>query len=258
MATSIYDLPVVTYTDPYACSNNVSFNYFYIKGMIPGAHLYVPTEPVLLASQDIINVLEISISSKILAVEYKDSLELSITININGWNYGHLITTFTDMTPTEANEWFLSRTDEAIRRSIINFCKQNGLDKSEGIVNYFFSELVKNNRFAVHLANNEASSHKIVLSNDGVSLFSTNQGTLLSKKSQDLPGVSNVVQDCPEVSCKHVYDFKGKSTSVMDMVMHLNDYHRWTREQIADWIDELAEQGMDFDFKDESDDTVLY
>ena len=27
--------------------------------------------------------------------------------------------------------------------------------------------------------------------------------------------------------------------SVLDMTIHLNDRHRWTREKIADWVDEL-------------------
>lgn len=40
--------------------------------------------------------------------------------------------------------------------------------------------------------------------------------------------------DCPE-ACGH-YD--GDST-VLSMIAHLNDVHRWTREAIADWLEEI-------------------
>lgn len=32
-------------------------------------------------------------------------------------------------------------------------------------------------------------------------------------------------------------------------IMHINDFHNWTREQIADWLDELADEGtINIDF----------
>ena len=30
----------------------------------------------------------------------------------------------------------------------------------------------------------------------------------------------------------------GKAESVVNIVMHLNDLHRWVRERIADWVEE--------------------
>lgn len=37
--------------------------------------------------------------------------------------------------------------------------------------------------------------------------------------------------------------------SVFDMIMHLNDTHRWTRARVAEWMDELvAKKGWCFDF----------
>lgn len=38
---------------------------------------------------------------------------------------------------------------------------------------------------------------------------------------------------CP---ASHVLDKQCLQNSLQDMVMHLNDYHRWTREKIADWL----------------------
>lgn len=37
--------------------------------------------------------------------------------------------------------------------------------------------------------------------------------------------------------------------SIWLQVQHLNDFHRWSREKIADWIDELIEAGYDLSFK---------
>lgn len=34
---------------------------------------------------------------------------------------------------------------------------------------------------------------------------------------------------------------------VYAMVMHLNDDHRWKRERIADWLDDLAAEGLDLE-----------
>lgn len=38
--------------------------------------------------------------------------------------------------------------------------------------------------------------------------------------------------------------------SLMDAIMHLNDHHEWSRERIADWLDELHDSGLvDLEFK---------
>lgn len=43
--------------------------------------------------------------------------------------------------------------------------------------------------------------------------------------------------DCP-AECGHQGYFGGLPT-LEELITHLNDDHRWTREQIADWIDTL-------------------
>lgn len=65
-----------------------------------------------------------------------------------------------------------------------------------------------------------------------------------------LPGVEEKVM-CPNY---HARLWRG---SVYDTIIHLNDTHKWPREKIADWIDELADQGYNFDFPDPEEPDVL-
>lgn len=39
--------------------------------------------------------------------------------------------------------------------------------------------------------------------------------------------------------CPHNCDF-GLEKSMQDLIAHLNDYHKWTREQIADHVESLG------------------
>lgn len=67
----------------------------------------------------------------------------------------------------------------------------------------------------------------------------------VSNLSKKLPGVDSKVEyPC---SCKDVLTEKGLPTinTLWIMVQHLNDRHvEWTRERIADWIDELHDTGQ--------------
>jgi hypothetical protein len=40
--------------------------------------------------------------------------------------------------------------------------------------------------------------------------------------------------DCPACCCRH--------GSLLSVVFHLNDSYRWTREQIADWVEQIEQQ----------------
>jgi hypothetical protein len=48
-----------------------------------------------------------------------------------------------------------------------------------------------------------------------------------------LPGMSADVKHPPDTSCEV------KSGRLREMIIHLNDHHKWTREQIADWLETL-------------------
>lgn len=44
---------------------------------------------------------------------------------------------------------------------------------------------------------------------------------------------------CPEAECT---DESSVCDSLTNLIWHLNDYHYWTREQIADWLDAKEEK----------------
>jgi len=62
----------------------------------------------------------------------------------------------------------------------------------------------------------------------------------LQDLSRGLPGMTKRV-DHPltSSSCTDLHFSAGFSERLYDMVIHMNDDHRWTREQIADWIETL-------------------
>jgi hypothetical protein len=76
----------------------------------------------------------------------------------------------------------------------------------------------------------------------------------VSTKSRQLPGMDHKVK-CPLLGHKigdhFLFDGTKKTifctdknpVSLWSQVQHLNDEHKWTREQIADWLDELHDSG---------------
>ena len=70
----------------------------------------------------------------------------------------------------------------------------------------------------------------------------------LSTKSMKLPGMSHRVGKCPVIP--HTLYSCTKSRDTRTMIIHLNDHHKWPREKIADWLDELHDAGIiDIEFK---------
>lgn len=77
-------------------------------------------------------------------------------------------------------------------------------------------------------------------------ILSDMQSNTVRDMSQNLPGVAQIVL-CP-CSC-------GARMSVWRAVQHLNDTMKWTRAEIADWLDELQDnQGYDFTFSSDNKD----
>lgn len=76
----------------------------------------------------------------------------------------------------------------------------------------------------------------------------------VAEKSKELPGMSAaVVLPCTD-ECRDI----PRTWNLRDAIMHLNDTCRWTREKIADWLDDLHDTGqvnLEFDpWKEETDD----
>jgi hypothetical protein len=51
---------------------------------------------------------------------------------------------------------------------------------------------------------------------------------------------ANAEVHCPVPQPNPCFMSDDDTRSVLDMVIHLNDSHRWTREQVADWLDTLS------------------
>jgi hypothetical protein len=73
----------------------------------------------------------------------------------------------------------------------------------------------------------------------------------IESASRGLPGMDTDV-DCPVGECNDMnmnkfgeWEVIGHQRgSLWRIIQHLNDQHRWTREKIADWIDELHDKGI--------------
>ena len=61
---------------------------------------------------------------------------------------------------------------------------------------------------------------------------------------EDLPGAN-------EMAVHPVYSRDNEDEmAISDIIISLNDYHHWSREQIADWLDKLHDTGaVDLSFK---------
>lgn len=60
----------------------------------------------------------------------------------------------------------------------------------------------------------------------------------IQKASKELPGITTLVKS--PCDCKRKYDH----FTLWSLIQHLNDEHKeWTREKIADWLDELHDSG---------------
>jgi hypothetical protein len=84
-------------------------------------------------------------------------------------------------------------------------------------------------------------------------LMGTKTGTTKSAKNKKvgeavvdalgkaIPGFSTMRQPCPRPTehTIHCDTFQDPDTLLQETIVHLNDHHRWSREQIADWLDTL-------------------
>lgn len=61
---------------------------------------------------------------------------------------------------------------------------------------------------------------------------------IFMQKALDLPGMLEKSPACPGTDCDMHYD------QLAGTVMHLNDKHKWTREQIAVWLQDNHDRGI--------------
>ena len=69
-----------------------------------------------------------------------------------------------------------------------------------------------------------------------------------------LPDAQKIIcLDCPGKNSipSSLCDSTATGSKLMHYVIHLNDYHKWSRDQIADWLDKLHDDGViDIAFKE--------
>lgn len=92
-----------------------------------------------------------------------------------------------------------------------------------------------------------AGLFKINVENNGNVYMSTNnanyKGHEISQATKQLPGMDAKVY-CPCQFEDWVCDFKKTATKIWYIVQHLNDDAKWTRDKVADWLDELHDTGQ--------------
>jgi hypothetical protein len=93
--------------------------------------------------------------------------------------------------------------------------------------------------------------HEISLygaSSDSFHSFTPQPESEFSKHSKQLPGVQALVE-CPVKDCRQERQLR--KSSLWGLIQHVNDYHKWDRNQMADWLDKLYDDGVvDIAFKE--------
>jgi hypothetical protein len=102
---------------------------------------------------------------------------------------------------------------------------------------------------AMEKAQNEIAKHKAAYS--PLAAYSIGTHSFNPNISYDVPPVSRQLQrksnELPGVSEKVTHPVTGDVYRLSTVIMDLNDNHRWTREQIADWLETLD---IDINFKE--------
>lgn len=158
---------------------------------------------------------------------------------------------------TEINNgllYHLSDLDYVIELIIKNVTsKMSGAEYSNMQIQYVTKKI--HNQLKV---NSKASGYSISYS-PAPSVNKQNSTNEFAKLSEQLPGIkTEVAFPCDCVS--RMYDPKAdqyveyphiiKKGLIHAVIMHLNDQHKWSREKIADWLDELHDTGqVDIAFK---------
>ena len=95
----------------------------------------------------------------------------------------------------------------------------------------------------------EAEMEQTLLDEEAGDRLSSDFYHHLKKRIKDIEArVECPSDDCDLLSTDWATGAKeGYRNGVYAMVMHLNDDHRWKRERIADWLDDLAAEGLDLE-----------
>lgn len=74
-----------------------------------------------------------------------------------------------------------------------------------------------------------------------------------SMAAKNLPGVDEIVKECPGCKENGLGESGYDNTRLYNLIMHLNDSHKWSREKIADWIESYFDEVPAFQVKKEEE-----
>lgn len=66
--------------------------------------------------------------------------------------------------------------------------------------------------------------------------------SILGTLSKAIPSLNEIIKGCPASGCT----YRKSQLPISQAIMHLNDYHKWPRNEVADWLESLD---VDLQFK---------
>lgn len=72
----------------------------------------------------------------------------------------------------------------------------------------------------------------------------SNGSSVMSGLTKLFPALMTVNKSCPSEICKNTSWGKA-SHPLSDVIIHLNDHHRWPREKVADWLEVISTDNPD-------------
>jgi hypothetical protein len=148
-------------------------------------------------------------------------------------------------------EIFFNASVDPVRIAVSNFAMHDVSEVEHFVKKEISYNIVK--YFAAHI-DNDLKDFDVKIPHKSQSLFgpfevepykpftnfdpqgSADGSTVKNALTNAIPNMRKVKKDCPvEEDCAH------KNRSLMNLIQHLNDTHKWTREAIADWLESLDE-----------------
>lgn len=130
----------------------------------------------------------------------------------------------------------------------IRYCRNTWIENfenlpgiSEDVLSIFKMKLDRLFKF-VYGIDNVLNSHNVYHEIELTGTVKPVQANSFSTKARELPGMEYVPGGCPSDDVKKKCANSSKWI-LFYVVQHLNDEHKWTREQISDWLDELHDSG---------------
>lgn len=135
--------------------------------------------------------------------------------------------------------------DKDIADIVLEHIRKRAVDEASQVPTPYSATILLKNKY-LYAPNSGHGFSELVSIHEQLMGSGFNNDSDFSSLSRNLPGMNEMV-DCPACGYdKHLDATVGpqQRSTVWRTVQHLNDRHRWTRESIADWLDELHDNGV--------------